>query len=54
MNGLVALHIHFLSDRSIKIFVSNENPDYPNYPYGWPQDDDPKRKNKIGKRHMKI
>jgi hypothetical protein len=27
-------------------------PDYPNYPYGWPEDDDPKRKKKIGKRRM--
>ena len=51
MEGLVALHIHFLSDHLVEAFVSNETPDYPNYPYDWPQNKDPKQKNKMGNRH---
>lgn len=48
---LFYLAIHFFPNDSIKTFVTAKTPDYPEYPYGWPQDDDPKRKKKIGKRH---
>ena len=47
----IYLAIHFFPNDNIKAFVTNLTPDYPEYPYGWPQDDDPKRKKKIGKRH---
>ena len=48
---LFYLAIHFFPNDSIKTFVTAKTPDYPDYPYGWPEDDDPKRKKKIGKRH---
>ena len=48
---LFYLAIHFFPNNSVKAFATNMTPDYPEYPYGWPQDDDLKRKKKIGKRH---
>ena len=47
----VTLAIHFFPNDNIQAFVTNLTPDYRDYPYGWPEDDDPKRKKKIGKRH---
>lgn len=47
----IYLAIHFFPNDNIKVFVTNMTPNYPDYPYGWPEDDDPKRKKKIGKRH---
>ena len=47
----IYLAIHFFPNDNIKAFVTNMTPNYSDYPFGWPQDDDPKRKKKIGKRH---
>ena len=47
----IYLAIHFFPNDNIQVFVTNMTPNYSDYPFGWPEDDDPKRKKKIGKRH---
>ena len=43
---LFYLAIHFFPNDTIKAFVTAKTPDYPDYPYGWAENDDPKRKRK--------
>ena len=43
---LFYLAIHFFPNDTIKAFVTAKTPDYPDYPYGWAENDETKRKRK--------